>query len=53
MEIDETYGNDGNIDRLKKIDEITEILDRREIKETNLVQNIIEELILLAWLITV
>ena len=49
MEIDETDGNDGHIYRLKKIDEIQEILiAEREINETNLVPNITEELILLA-----
>ena len=46
MEIDETDGNDGHIYRLKKIDGIQEILIA-EINETNLVQNITEELILL------
>ena len=41
MEIDETDGNDGHIYRLKKIDEIQEILiAEREINETNLVKNI-------------
>ena len=49
MELDETDGNDGHIYRLTKIDEIQEILTaEREINETNLVQNITEELILLA-----
>ena len=53
MEIDETDGNDGHIYRLKKIDEIQEILiAEREINETNLVQNIIvnitEKFLLLA-----
>ena len=51
MEIDEIDGNeehDGHIYRIKKIDEIQEILiAEREIKETNLVPNITEELILL------
>ena len=48
MEIDETDGNDGHIYRLKKIDQMQEILiSEREINETNLVQNITEELILL------
>ena len=37
MEIDETDGKDENIYRLKKIDEIQEILIAREINETNLV----------------
>ena len=48
MKIDETDGKDGNIYRLTKIDEIQEIIIAREIIETNLVQNITEELILLA-----
>ena len=47
MEIDETDGNDGHIYRLKKIDEVHGILIA-EINETNLVQNITEELILLS-----
>ena len=48
MEIDETDGNEGHIYRLKKIDEIQEIvIAEKEINETNLVQNITEELILL------
>ena len=48
MEIDEIDGNKGHIYRVKTIDEIQEILiAEREINETNLVQNIIEELILL------
>ena len=49
MEIDETDGNDGHTYRLKNTDEIPELLiAEREINETNLVQNITEELILLA-----
>ena len=45
MEIDETDGNDGHIYRLKNIDEIQVILTaEREINETNLVQNIADEL---------
>ena len=41
-------GNDGHIYRIKKIDKIQEILiAEREVNETNLVQNITEELILL------
>ena len=45
---DAINGNDGHIYRIKKIDEIQEILiAEREINETNLVQNITEELILL------
>ena len=49
MEIYETDINDGHIFRLKKIGEIQEILiAEREINETNFVQNIKEELILLA-----
>ena len=49
MEIDEIDGNDGHIYRLKKINDIQEILiAEREINETNLVQNITLELILLA-----
>ena len=45
----ETYGNDTHIYRLKNIDEKQKILTaEREISETNLVQNITEELILLA-----
>ena len=48
MKIDAINGNDGHIYRIKKIDEIQEILiAEREINETNLVQNITEELILL------
>ena len=60
MEIEEIDGNDGHIYRLKKSDEIQEILiaereiererereREREISETNLVQNAIEEFILL------
>ena len=48
MEINEIDGNDGSIYRLKKLDEIQEILiAEREINETNLVQYITEELILL------
>ena len=54
MEIYETDGNDGQIYRLQKIDEIQEILiAEREINETNLVHNITEELKLLVWLIIV
>ena len=51
MEIDETDGKVGHIYRLKQIDEIQDMLTaerEREINETNLVQNITEELILLA-----
>ena len=55
MEIDEIDGNEGHhghIYRIKKIDEIQEILiakreRERYINETNFVQHIIEELILL------
>ena len=48
MEINAINGNDGHIYRIKKIDEIQEILiAKREINETNLIQNITEELILL------
>ena len=46
--MDEIDDNDGHIYCLKKIDEIQELLiAEREINETNLVQNITEELILL------
>ena len=51
--IDETDGNDGHICRFKKIDKIQEILIAEWDNETNLVQNITEELILLLWLIIV
>ena len=51
-EIAETDGNDGHIYRLKKIDEIQEILTAERDKRNELVQNI-TELILLAWLIIV
>ena len=48
MEIDEIDGNDELIYRVKKIYEIREILNaEREINETNLVQTIREEFILL------
>ena len=48
MEIDAINGNDGHIYRIKKNDEIQEILiAERDINETNLIQNITEELILL------
>ena len=47
MEIDAIDGNDEHIYRIKKMDEIQEILIQREINETNLVQNITEALILL------
>ena len=47
-EIDSNEGQDGHIYRIKKIDEIQEILiAEREINETNLVQNITEEFIFL------
>ena len=46
MEIYEIYGNDRHIYRLKKIDEIQEILIAQT--KGNLVQNIKEELMLLA-----
>ena len=42
MEIDETDGNDGHIYRLEKWWN-TGNVNRREINETNLVQNITEE----------
>ena len=49
MEIDETDGNSGHIYRLTKIDKIQEILITEiEINETNWVQTITEQLILLA-----
>ena len=50
MEIDEIDGNeghDGHIYLIKKIDEIQEILIAERDNETNLVQNITDELILL------
>ena len=48
MKIDDSYGDDRHIYRLRKIDEIQEMLiAKREINETNLVKNITEELILL------
>ena len=47
MEFDETDGNDGHIYRLRKIDEIQELIVAEGDNETNLVQNIREELILL------
>ena len=53
MEIDAINGNDEHIYRIKKIDEIQEILIAESINETNLVQNITEELILLVWFIIV
>ena len=46
--MDAINSNDGHIYRIKKIDKIQEILiAEREVNETNLVQNITEELILL------
>ena len=49
--MDEIDGNDGHIYHIKKIDEMQAILSAGgEINETNLVQNITEELILLLWL---
>ena len=47
MEIDETDGSGGHIYRLKKIIKYSQYLSQRVINETNLVQNITEELILL------
>ena len=48
MESDEIDGKDGHVYRLKKIDEIQEILiAEREINETHLVQVITKELMLL------
>ena len=48
MEIDEADGNDGHTYRLKKIDEIQEILiAERERDKRNELSTIIEELILL------
>ena len=48
MEIKENDGNDGHIYCLKKMMKYRKYLPRREINETNLVQNITVELILLA-----
>ena len=53
MEIDETDGNDEHIYRLQKIVEIQEILIAERDNETNLVQNITEELKSLVLLIIV
>ena len=48
MKIDEIDGKHGHVYRLKKIDEIQEILIlRREINETHLLQVITKELMLL------
>ena len=48
MEIDKIDGNDGHIDRLKKNWRNTGNFIGRDINETNFVQNITDELILLA-----
>ena len=57
MEIDEIDGNeghDGHIYRIKKLMKYRKkFIAEREINETNLVQNITEELILLVGLIIV
>ena len=47
MKIDAIDGNDGHIYRIKKKDEIQEILIAERDKRNELVQNITEELILL------
>ena len=47
MEIDETDGNDGHIYRLKKIDEIQELLIAERHKQNELSTKYKEELILL------
>ena len=49
MEIDEIDGNEEHIYRLKKMMTYRKYESRREINETNLVQNITGELILLVW----
>ena len=53
MKIDETDSNDGLVNRLKKLIKYRKYYSQREINDTNLVQNIAEELILLARLIIV
>ena len=53
MKIDEIDGKDGHVYRLKKIDEIQEILIAERDKRNELSIKITEELILLVWLIIV
>ena len=53
MEIDEIDSKDGHIYRLKKIDEIQEILIAERDKRMHLVQVITKELMLLVCLIIV
>ena len=48
MEIDEIDGNNGHIYRLKKVMKCRKFSPQSEINETNLVENITEELMLLA-----
>ena len=48
MKIDEIDGNNGHVYRLKKLIKYRKFLLQSKINETNLVENITEELMLLA-----